>query len=314
MTEYEEIRTTTAKLDVGDMIQINATSSNQDCDFYGLHQNLRALKDLYDSGDAIFLANTGHLARPVNKLNWLSETRGQLFSHFSMMKEAEYVDAFREKAGTGVLGRMLDRLQGDGFAVGSVGINSAGAILDGDPSLARSSDVVSSGGISNLYPQTASPGTHNRDAMMSHFLSLNGATESNSGMYGNHWSQKFIDSANKTGRLIDLMNFETETSFTGDSFSKQLKTVAKMIFKHEERGVDRDAFYIFLGGFDHHFNIKSSLPSAFNELNNGIKSFSAELTAANLLESVTLVLSSEFGRVSYKAMKLICWRLSSVSP
>ena len=42
------------------------------------------------------MANIGHLHKPVTKFNWATETRTHLFSHKTMEREAQLVDAFQE--------------------------------------------------------------------------------------------------------------------------------------------------------------------------------------------------------------------------
>ena len=49
------------------------------------------LADIFDDGignkDGLFIANIGHLQKPVNRHNFDAETDAQLFSHFSMREE-----------------------------------------------------------------------------------------------------------------------------------------------------------------------------------------------------------------------------------
>ena len=42
------------------------------------------------------MANIGHLHKPVTKNNWYTETKTHLFSHKTMEREAQLVDAFQE--------------------------------------------------------------------------------------------------------------------------------------------------------------------------------------------------------------------------
>lgn len=67
----------------------------------------------------------------------MTETRTDLFSHHTMKKEAQFVDAFREGAGPGVLGRMCDILEGKGHAVSATSVNVQAPMVDGDPSTGR---------------------------------------------------------------------------------------------------------------------------------------------------------------------------------
>lgn len=84
--EYTSVRGL-AGLEPSKMLLLNASSSDQPCNVFGLHNHLGKVQAMYDEGKALFFANTGHLAKPVSRQTWLAETRGQLFSHFHMMKE-----------------------------------------------------------------------------------------------------------------------------------------------------------------------------------------------------------------------------------
>lgn len=85
--EYNATRGEAASLTADKMNEVDAQFSNQGCQKYGVHKNLQIMKDLYDSSDGLFVANIGHLDKPVTKFNYFSNTRAQLFSHFDMMKE-----------------------------------------------------------------------------------------------------------------------------------------------------------------------------------------------------------------------------------
>ena len=65
----------------------------------------------------------------------------------SMRTEAQVVDAFRECADPGVLGRMLDILEVHGHAVGATAINARVSIIDGSPKTGRLADVMSTEGV-----------------------------------------------------------------------------------------------------------------------------------------------------------------------
>jgi hypothetical protein len=59
----------TAGLSGSSMLPIDASSSDQPCDMFGLNDKLPILQEIYNAGHGSFLANTGHLAKPVNKYN-----------------------------------------------------------------------------------------------------------------------------------------------------------------------------------------------------------------------------------------------------
>jgi uncharacterized protein (DUF1501 family) len=94
----------------------------------------------------------------------------------------------------------------------------------------------------------------------------------------------------------DIKKDLTQT-FSG-TLGSRLKMVSQLILTHKERGTNRDTFFVQMGGFDTHANMKSTLDNyRYPDINNGIKTFYAELKEAGLLANVTFVLGSEFGRV-----------------
>merc|ERR1712110_1248715 len=64
----------------------------------------------------------------------------------------------------------------------------------------------------------------------------------------------------------------------------------------ENRTAERDFFFVSFGGFDAHGEVLNSLEDRFEEMNNALKDFVAELEAQSVFESTVLVTSSDFGR------------------
>lgn len=58
--EYKNARGPLA-LSLDKLLDIDATSSGQLCNTWGVHDNLPILKELYDAEDAMFFLNTGIL-------------------------------------------------------------------------------------------------------------------------------------------------------------------------------------------------------------------------------------------------------------
>jgi len=86
------------------------------------------------------------------------------------------------------------------------------------------------------------------------------------------------------------------TTFPGTSIGGQLKQVAALMSVRERRKVERDLFYVRLGGFDTHADLHADTSDLFSQLNDALSSFVTEVRAQGLFESVTLVSSSDFGR------------------
>lgn len=82
--------------------QIDASSSSQPCNTYGIHNFLPAVRDLYNDNDLLFMANVGTLQQYVNKDNWRTKSsKTALFAHNIQAEEAANVDVYDQKAGRG---------------------------------------------------------------------------------------------------------------------------------------------------------------------------------------------------------------------
>ena len=153
------------------------------------------------------------LHKPVDQKNWMTETRTDLFSHHMMKKESHFVDAFREGAGPGVLGRLLDVIERQGHAAGGTVIDSRSQMIDGDPSTGRLSDVMSTEILPRVFERN-----HLKDEKqdLREFLkSIHGETEDNSGVFADKFSQTFIDVWNKTDELVTaIRNTDLLTEFS----------------------------------------------------------------------------------------------------
>ena len=69
-----------------------------------------------------------------------------------------------------------------------------------------------------------------------------------------------------------------------------------MILKQDEREVNRDAFFMMMGGFDGHALSNEGLEGNLNVIEQGLRAFYKEMTDQNMLDNVTVVVLSEFGR------------------
>ena len=60
--------------------------------------------------------------------------------------------------------------------------------------------------------------------------------------------------------------------------------------------MERDIFFVQIGGFDHHKSLTNSLAGRFWEVNHGIQKFVTEMKAQNMFESVVMMTHSDFAR------------------
>ena len=134
--------------------------------------------------------------------------------------------------------------------------------------------------------------------MLNDFATLNSQVESNSGLYADYWSQAYIDGLAKAEELRELLaNVTLQYEFDG-GLSRALKMVAQLMVIAEERGKNRDAFFVRYGGFDHHSQLMTNLEPKFEDLSTALSVFHQEMVFQGLADKYTLVMTSEFARVS----------------
>eukprot|EP00956_Cyclotella_meneghiniana_P035458 scaffold115176_cov24-Cyclotella_meneghiniana.AAC.2 len=198
---YEEYKTKRGEdlyLAEGDLIKIDASNSNQPCASFGVNKMIgQDFVDLYNAGEVIFVANAGHLQKPVTASNFLAETTTQLFSHHTMKEESFKVDAFQERDDTGILGRMTDIL-GNSMSTSKVSIDRNSDILAGDPTLGLKVDVVGGRGPDEFY-------TKDIYNLKQTILSLNNDTSDGSSIHSDLWSQNLIDSYTKSDNYLSIL-------------------------------------------------------------------------------------------------------------
>lgn len=153
----------------------------------------------------------------MTKDNWLTATRTDLFSHHTMKHESFVVDAFREGAGPGVLGRMLDLMERHGNSVGATAIDARAAILDGSPATGRLADTMSIHGLPRMFDKNFLRGQDNQQ--MREFLEeIHADTSELSGVFGDAYSQTFVD----------IWNSKTCSFLSGFSLNRTYLTLSTM--------------------------------------------------------------------------------------
>ncbi|KAL7554934.1 hypothetical protein ACHAWF_018496 [Thalassiosira exigua] len=292
-------------LTTSEILNIDGSSAGIDgCSTLGVNSMLSAYKDIFDEGKGIFFANMGHLHKPVAKENWLVETRTDLFSHHAMKLESHVVDAFREGEGPGVMGRMLDILERHGHAVGATAVGGRAPMIDGSPSTGRLADIMSVDGVPRMFDRNFLRGSDNQH-LRPYLESMHAETDDSSGVFGNAYSQAFVDIWNKTDALVGTLRATSlATSFASPAatnvggITSQLKLIAKLINIRNERGngINRDVFYCEMGGYDSHFQLASVFENKLPSLNHAVATFWAEMKAQGLENNVVVIQGSEFGR------------------
>ena len=167
---------------------------------------------------------------------------------------------------------MLDVLERNGEAVSAIAVNTRAAMIDGSPKTGRIADVISADGLHKIYEKNWLSGQSQR--LRGHLESLHSLTDDTSGIFGDKWSQSFLDTWNKTDALIEsIRGVNTITTFPTNldtaGISSSLKLVARLMQIRNERGsgINRDVFHVQQGGYDAHFELANNLLTRLPSLN-----------------------------------------------
>jgi uncharacterized protein (DUF1501 family) len=247
---------------------------------------------LFNDGDLLFFANTGVLTKETDKENYWRDTETQLFAHNFMQQAAQRIDPLKAEDGTGILGRMRDALTREGLSVGAFSLNVNSISLIGEPGVTASPMILSGSGVSPF-----NQGASSTDMNVSIAL-LNGATKSESGVFGEWYSDTLTKSLSHNELLYNtLSGKETVTTFNSRShLGRQLEMVAKMIDSRAERGTDADMFFLSTGGWDTHSQVLMNQERLFADIDESLLAFSQEMKAKGMWDSVTLIETSDFAR------------------
>ena len=220
--EYTNVRGDIA-LASDTLLTLNASSSSQLCNTFGLHESLPFIKSLYDEKDLNFLANIGVLQQHVTKSNWRQgHSDTLLFAHNTQQDEINFVDIFDEEAGSGVCGRMLDVLALNGYKPGAVSVNGIASTLR---SKTLSTVVIDSNGY-----QEFNPTSFLTSDISNTVKEINPASSIRSSLYGETWSDSFYQSLAENNLMYEeLQGIFLNATFPTTDLGNQLSSVAAVM-------------------------------------------------------------------------------------
>ena len=276
--------------------QIDASGSGQQCSSFGVHPSMKVLADLYTDRDAAFFANTGVLFQPSTKGNYRKKNPTQLFAHNVMQKETKVDDPYQKVAGTGVLGRMIGALNLKGYEVTGISLANQADVVVGENGVSPAAITLNPRGADEFNPN---PSFENMTNIIGE---LNKKGKSTNSLYGETWSSVFINAITENERIKKALESPESDLMTDwgstNGIERQLQMAARLIRASSSsfRNVERDVFYVELGGWDTHSDVLERLESRMSLVSASIEKFTAEMKAQGHFDQVTTVIASEFAR------------------
>lgn len=274
---------------------------------FGFHALLPAFQRLYKEQRLSVVSNTGTLIRPTTKSDYLGTVQlpQSLFAHNTQQKLWQ--------TGAGIVNGST--AFGWGGAISTHAANCNGSIPVAPAfSMGGSTDWLASANTNyvTLNADVAVERMYGYDNISDWIpprrLSVVGRTLNEliaqGQASGNPLLMRAI--ANSVGRASDATaslhtalreNPLPQMSYDGSNkLAKQLHLVARMIASREQLGMQKQVFFVLMGGWDTHSDQLERQPDLLNFLNEAVDSFQGAIDDLGIADSVTGFTASDFGR------------------
>lgn len=278
---------------------------------YGLHPSLgiqtqngttivnNGIHELWDLGKLAILPNVGTLVRPLTKAQYQNSSFQkpyQLFSHSDQTTQYQ-TSVSNTQAFTGWGGRISDRLTAGSNPNGLVpmvtSISGAQLFTSGQTTLPLA--IADAGTALNSVLNPQGFGTNPTGSTLARKNAFDALRQID-------LSSNYIGAASHVTDLAMQANASLQTSqevtvtFPNTSIGRQFKQVARLIKKRLDLNVNRQIFYVQIGGFDTHTVQLSQHVSLFTQFSQAMRSFYEEMILQGISDRVTTFTMSDFGR------------------
>lgn len=279
--------------------KLNAlTHNNPNTAAYGLHESLKDVAQLYNTGKLAVVGNVGNLIEPVIKASYKQNgTRlpNNLFAHNDQAILSQTLN--NGLMNTGWAGRIAE-------AMSAANINQKLAMnitLSGSNPLQRGNETTPFGLTKNgIYRMSALSEANSGDLpakraqLYRHFLARS---------HANPLQQYFADTEVQAWAMSQYVAEILENQpkintplMSSVGLSQNFATVARMIAANDAFQVKRQMFYINFGSFDTHAYQLGGQLDLLTQVNNALSEFYGTLSALGYADQVVTFTLSEFGR------------------
>ena len=270
---------------------------NSDGRIFGVHNGLKGLADLYNSGKLAFVSNVGSLMRPTTLSDFqknLNVPYG-LFSHSSQQQQwqTSICDRSTEIGWAGRAADLLYSMNGNSSVSMNLSLNGTNIFQTGRSVFSYG---IGTHGAPTLYSNTDYKAAILRETALNSQMDV---------QYKNLFEQTFSQQAKNSieGNLLFndavagiTLDPTIDAAFPKTYFGDQLKMASRVIAARKQLGVKRQTFFIGWGGFDYHSALKVSMNGMMPELSAGVTAFNNAMVNLSEDNNVTLFQVSDFGR------------------
>ena len=302
---YTDYRDSRRELAVGEADLLSVSDANQGS--FGFNAALPSFANLYNENRMAVLSNTGTLIQPTTKSDYLGTVAlpQALFAHNTQQKLWQ--------TGAGIVNGST--AFGWGGTISTHAANCNGTIPVAPAfSMGGSSDWLASADTNyvTLNADVAVERMYGYDNISDWIppnrLSRVGRSLNELIALGQQSSNPLLSRAiaNSVGRASDATaslhsalqaNQLPQMTYNGSNkLAKQLHLVARLIASREELGMQKQVFFVLMGGWDTHSDQLERTPDLLTGLNEAVGAFQSTIDSINLASSVTSFTASDFGR------------------
>jgi uncharacterized protein (DUF1501 family) len=280
-----------------DLLPINPTSLPAGSNPFGLHPSMATTQTLFESGNAAFVANVGPLVEPTTKDQYFNKSvilPPQLFSHNDQQAQWHSLKG-ASTSKTGWAGRIADLIRAsvaNQQMATNASLNGTTLFQSADETIAY---VMGQTGPLPFTGFSNDPGSILFDQKLAFESIVNAQYDS---IYERGFAEiqrRAIDAADTVSEAIATAP-TLNTVFPNSQLGIQLETVAKLIGNKDQLQMQRQIFFIGIGGFDSHDDQNQNQPGLLGGVSDAMSAFYAATEELNLAGSVTAFTQSDFGR------------------
>jgi uncharacterized protein (DUF1501 family) len=264
---------------------------------FALHPSMGALATMFDAGRAAIVSNVGPLVEPITRAQWSARsgrTPPQLFSHND---QTSIWQAYKpEGARIGWGGRMGDLFAAQNTRQAFTLISASGTavFLAGETTM----QFQANGGGAGPQIGNLTTGLFGSTSATNPLRSII-TNDQRANLFEKEHAKIVARSIDTSDAMRNALNGITlPAPPAGNNLAQQLQTVARIIAARSTLGMQRQVFYVSMGGFDTHDNQNGNHATLMQRLADAIAYFDTLMqnTAINAANDVTVFTASEFGR------------------
>jgi uncharacterized protein (DUF1501 family) len=255
--------------------------------------------ELYGQGKLAIVPNVGTLVRPLTKAQYLSsafQKPYQIGSH-SDQKAQHQTSVSSGQVFTGWGGRVSDRLTAGQNPSGLIPMitSIAGAQLFTAGQTTLPLAISDSNTNLNAVLNPAGFGTNPTGSVLARLNAFNAlrTQDLNSNYVA---AASHVTDLAMQGNAALQSTQEVTVTFPNTGIGRQLKQVARLIKERFDLNINRQIFYVQIGGFDTHTGEIAGHQNLYSQVGQAMRAFYDEMVAQGVSNDVTLFTLSEFGR------------------